>query len=71
MIHKFRNKTARIAILGMGYVGLPLAVVFAEAGFKVTGIDPEVRKVDLLTGASATSRIFPRNGSLRWSSLVN
>jgi UDP-N-acetyl-D-glucosamine dehydrogenase len=40
------NKTARIAILGLGYVGLPLAVVFAEAGFTVMGIDPDERKAD-------------------------
>ena len=31
----------------MGYVGMPLAVVFAEAGFNVLGIDPDRRKVDL------------------------
>lgn len=46
LISKFENKTARVAILGMGYVGLPLAVVFAEAGFEVTGIDPIQSKVD-------------------------
>ena len=33
-------------MLGLGYVGLPLAVVFAEAGFNVIGIDPDGRKVD-------------------------
>ena len=44
LINKMNDKTARIAILGLGYVGLPLAVVFAEAGFKVTGIDPDGRK---------------------------
>ena len=33
LIKKMNDKTARIAILGLGYVGLPLAVVFAEAGF--------------------------------------
>ena len=50
---QLKNKTARIAILGMGYVGLPLAVVFAEAGFIVTGIDPDVRKIESLNkGAS-------------------
>ena len=48
LIEKLKNKTAEIAILGLGYVGLPLAVVFGEAGFKVTGIDPDVRKVDSL-----------------------
>ena len=45
---KFKNKEAKIGILGMGYVGLPLAVVFAEAGFDVTGIDPIQEKIDLL-----------------------
>ena len=33
LIKKFKNKDAKIAILGLGYVGLPLAVVFGEAGF--------------------------------------
>lgn len=46
MIEKLNNKTAKIGILGMGYVGMPLAVVFAEKGFKVLGIDPDRRKVD-------------------------
>ncbi|MBN2044945.1 MAG: nucleotide sugar dehydrogenase [Anaerolineales bacterium] len=45
---KFENRTAQIAILGMGYVGLPLAVVFAKAGFEVTGIDPDERKIEAL-----------------------
>ena len=46
LIRKLQDKTANLAILGLGYVGLPLAVVFAEAGFKVTGVDPDGRKVD-------------------------
>jgi UDP-N-acetyl-D-glucosamine dehydrogenase len=48
LLDKFQNKTASIMVLGMGYVGLPLAVVFAEAGFRVTGIDPDRRKIDAL-----------------------
>ncbi len=48
LIKKLQEKTANIAILGMGYVGLPLAVVFAEKGFTVTGIDPDGRKIDAL-----------------------
>ena len=48
LINKLKNKEARIGILGLGYVGLPLAVVFAEAGFHVTGIDPDSRKIDAL-----------------------
>jgi UDP-N-acetyl-D-glucosamine dehydrogenase len=48
LIEKLQEKEARVAILGLGYVGLPLAVVFGEAGFNVTGIDPDARKVDAL-----------------------
>ena len=36
---KIRTRTARVGIVGLGYVGLPLAVEFAKAGFAVTGID--------------------------------
>ncbi len=36
---KIRSRTARVGIVGLGYVGLPLAVEFARAGFTVTGID--------------------------------
>lgn len=46
LIQKFENKTARVAVVGMGYVGLPLATVFADAGFKVIGIDPVEAKME-------------------------
>lgn len=42
---KIRNRTARVGIVGLGYVGLPLAVEFAKAGFPVTGIDLAASKV--------------------------
>ena len=42
---KLRCKTARVGIVGLGYVGLPLAVEFAKAGFHVTGIDIQDSKV--------------------------
>lgn len=45
LLEKIDKKTAQIAILGLGYVGLPLAVVFAEAGFTVIGIDTDSRKI--------------------------
>jgi UDP-N-acetyl-D-glucosamine dehydrogenase len=47
-LKKFADRSAVIGILGLGYVGLPLAVVFADAGFKVVGIDPIQSKVDEL-----------------------
>ncbi|MDP2981289.1 MAG: nucleotide sugar dehydrogenase, partial [Candidatus Omnitrophota bacterium] len=42
---KIENKKANIGIIGQGYVGLPLAVEFAKAGFKVTGFDTDDKKV--------------------------
>lgn len=45
---KIQSKTARVGIVGLGYVGLPLAVEFADAGFEVTGIDLQSAKTDLL-----------------------
>jgi UDP-N-acetyl-D-glucosamine dehydrogenase len=41
---KIRSRTARVGIVGLGYVGLPLAVEFAHAGFSVTGIDLSEQK---------------------------
>jgi UDP-N-acetyl-D-glucosamine dehydrogenase len=48
LTEKLESHTAQVAILGLGYVGLPLSVVFAEAGFHVTGIDPDKRKVETI-----------------------
>src|SRR5205809_3475015 len=42
------NKQARIGVIGLGYVGLPLAVEFARAGFDVTGFDVDATKVDAI-----------------------
>jgi UDP-N-acetyl-D-glucosamine dehydrogenase len=43
--HKIEARTARVGIVGLGYVGLPLAIEFAKAGFVVTGIDVQKEKV--------------------------
>jgi UDP-N-acetyl-D-glucosamine dehydrogenase len=42
---KIKSRTARVGIIGLGYVGLPLAVEYAKAGFSVTGIDVQDSKV--------------------------
>lgn len=47
-IGKFRDKTATIGIVGLGYVGLPLMLRYAETGFKVLGFDIDAEKVDKL-----------------------
>jgi UDP-N-acetyl-D-glucosamine dehydrogenase len=53
LINKFQDKSAVVGILGLGYVGLPLAVVFAEAGFKVIGVDPVMEKVNMINQGSS------------------
>jgi len=45
---KLKNKTAVIGIIGLGYIGLPLALAFSEAGFRVLGFDIKQKKVDLV-----------------------
>ncbi len=44
-----RNHTARVTVVGQGYVGLPLAVAFARAGFPVTGLDTDAERVAALS----------------------
>jgi UDP-N-acetyl-D-glucosamine dehydrogenase len=44
--HKILTRQARIAVIGLGYVGLPLAVCFAKAGFKVYGLDTDKDRVE-------------------------
>ncbi len=48
LLKKLNDHTARVGVVGIGYVGLPLAVVFAEAGFDVIGVDPEKEKVNAI-----------------------
>ncbi len=53
LLDKFTQRTAKIAVLGQGYVGLPLAVAFAEAGFEVIGIDPDQRKITAINNGES------------------
>ena len=43
---KIASRRARVGIVGLGYVGLPLAVEFGKAGFQVTGIDLDATKIN-------------------------
>ena len=43
LLEKIQDRSARIGIIGLGYVGLPLAVEFAKGGFKVIGYDVSER----------------------------
>ncbi|MFH1625431.1 MAG: nucleotide sugar dehydrogenase [Pseudomonadota bacterium] len=48
LFSKIKARTAKVAVIGVGYVGLPLAVEFAKEGFSVTGIDIDPEKVDAI-----------------------
>ena len=48
LIDRFQTREAHVAVIGLGYVGLPLALTFAKAGYQVTGIDVDARKVDAI-----------------------
>jgi UDP-N-acetyl-D-glucosamine dehydrogenase len=49
---RIQTRTARVGIVGLGYVGLPLAVEFAKAGFHVTGVDLQQSKVDQINAGN-------------------
>ena len=48
LLEKIRSRTAHIGVIGLGYVGLPLAVEKAKAGYKVLGFDIQQSKVDMV-----------------------
>ena len=67
ILEKIANREARIAVVGLGYVGLPLAALFAEAGFIVVGIEFSPEKVSKLNAGESYIDEIP---SSRLRSLV-
>lgn len=65
LLDKINTRTAKIGVVGLGYVGLPLAVEFAEAGFDVVGVDVAEKKVDIINSGKSyipdipTDRLAP------------
>lgn len=58
LMEMIRKKTASVGIIGLGYVGLPLAIHFGKKGFKVIGFDLDTRKIDkILHGESYIKHI--------------
>jgi len=56
---KIESRTANLGVVGLGYVGLPLAMLYSRAGFRVTGFDIDAGKVDALnSGRSYIRRIL-------------
>jgi UDP-N-acetyl-D-glucosamine dehydrogenase len=56
---KIESRTARVGIIGLGYVGLPLACEYVRAGFPVTGIDNDPSKVEQLNSGSSYVQDVP------------
>jgi UDP-N-acetyl-D-glucosamine dehydrogenase len=50
LLSKIQNRTAAVAVVGLGYVGLPLALRFSECGFRVIGIDTDAERIAQLAG---------------------
>jgi UDP-N-acetyl-D-glucosamine dehydrogenase len=61
LTEKIRSKTARVGVVGLGYVGLPLAVEYAKVGFSVTGIDVQASKVDTLNAGDSYIQDVPQH----------
>jgi UDP-N-acetyl-D-glucosamine dehydrogenase len=59
LLQRFRTRQARIGILGLGYVGLPLALTAAKAGFSVLGFDINPSYVERLSGGESTIKHIP------------
>ena len=56
---KIKTRVARVGVVGLGYVGLPLALEFAKAGFSVTGIDVQNEKVARLNSGDSYIQDVP------------
>jgi UDP-N-acetyl-D-glucosamine dehydrogenase len=59
LLDKIKNKQAKIGIVGLGYVGLPLVIEFCKAGFSVTGLDIDQKKIDLLSQGKSYIKHIP------------
>ncbi len=59
LLLKIKNKSAKIGVIGLGYVGLPLVREFVRAGFQVTGFDVDVRKVRILRAGKSYIKHIP------------
>lgn len=59
LLNKIKNRQAAIGVIGLGYVGLPLVIEFCKAGFSVTGLDIDQKKIDLLSQGQSYIKHIP------------
>ena len=50
---RLANREARVGVIGLGYVGLPLATAFADAGYEVLGFEVDATKVDAINAGQS------------------
>src|SRR4051794_28612652 len=67
LLARIQDRTARVGVIGLGYVGLPLAVEFADAGFHVVGYDTSERVVRAIMSGQSHIQDVP---SARLAALV-
>ena len=67
LLQKIQSHEARIAIIGLGYVGLPLALAFARNGFQVIGIDVDESKVEAVNRGESYVGDIPSDELARWT----
>lgn len=60
LLKMIKEKTAIVGIIGLGYVGLPLAIHFGNRGFKVIGFDLDARKIDKILHGESYIRHIPK-----------
>ncbi len=59
LLKDFYNKKIKIGVIGLGYVGLPLAILFSKKGFKVFGFDTDVEKIKLINSKKSPIERIP------------
>lgn len=59
LLKKIKEKKAKIGVIGLGYVGLPLVIEFGKAGFQVMGLDIDENKVDRLSRSESYIKHIP------------
>ena len=75
LLESIRSRSARVGVIGLGYVGLPLVLLFEEAGFSVIGFDIDTSKTEMLNrgetyirhiGRERIAKAFANANSSKW-----
>lgn len=69
LAEKIQNRTAKIGVIGLGYVGLPLISAFVKSGFQAIGYDIDQRKVDALTAGESYIKHISAETIQEWKAL--